>query len=74
MDLVTFKHDKANDWLIDANGVYILSDFSATNYVPFDSENGRIEKEKLSIRDLADLKEKGFTSAEIIDMHKEGVI
>lgn len=74
MDLVTFKHDKVNDWLIDANGTCIYSAFSTMKFVPFDSENGRIEKEKLSIRDLADLKEKGFTSAEIIDMHNSGVI
>ena len=71
MKTMTFNYDEASDWLVDATGLCIVASFKGLNYAPVEPSS---TAQQLEIKDVCKLKEQGFDSKEIIEMHTAGVI
>lgn len=64
---IKLEYNKNNGEMKDSGGVVVGTYYGL--------ENNEVEEEKkVAIDEVVKLKEAGFTSEEIIDMHKKGVI
>jgi len=71
MRTVTLNYDEANDWLLDAAGMCVITGYSVAGFKDVEPSS---TIQQLEIKDVCKLKEQGFDSKEIIEMHAAGVI